>query len=156
MGACAPLLERASASTIPGSCTSRAANGDGSVDPPYASLLTLVGALEDDPETVIEGSVVRLGTIGQNHLLEWCGKHGVLGLLPHQSVLATLAPRWDDFGGSHSCVPCERVHRRDHYGWSASFDVVVRRLPRQMSVSETSSLPISIATPGRSRWHSCI
>ena len=101
-------------------CASR--TGDGSIDPPYASLLTLVGALEVDPETVIEGNEVLLGNNGLQRLIQWCSEYGLLGLLSHQTVLASLAPRWENAISARACVPIRRVHRWDAYGWSATFD----------------------------------
>ena len=100
---------------------SRAA--DSRVDPPYTSLLTLVGALEADLETAIDGQNVRLGMSGQRILVDWCARYGLLGLLPHQTVLASLAPRWESLGASPKCVPVRHVHRWDAYGWDAAFDV---------------------------------
>jgi hypothetical protein len=88
----------------------------------------MVGALENDPDTVMRDSSVHLSTSGQERLVQWCIEYGLLGLLPHQTVLASLAPRWEILGGSGSCVPTRRVHRRDVYGWSATFDALLQPL----------------------------
>ena len=36
------------------------------------------------------------GATAQDHdaIAKWCGKYGLLGLLPHRALLITLAPRW--------------------------------------------------------------
>ncbi len=102
-----------------------ARDGDLHADPPYASLVDLVGTVANDPETVIEGETVRLGTSGEAKLVRWCAEHGVIGLLPHQTVLASLAPRWDTVpDASNLLLATRRVHRWDVYGWSPTIDAL--------------------------------
>ncbi len=98
-----------------------ARDGDTRVDPPYAALVALVGVLADDPETVVDGDAVRLGPSGEANLVRWCADYGLVGMLPHQTVLASLAPRWETALGSGDQLMVVRgVHRWDAYGWAAT------------------------------------
>jgi hypothetical protein len=98
--------------------------GEVRAEPPYASLVELVGTLAKDPETIIEDQTVRLGRDGEARLAQWCTEHGLIGLLSHQTVLAGMAPRWENLpdGGNH-LVMLRRVHRWEAYGWSPTMDV---------------------------------
>ena len=93
------------------------------IDPPYASLVALAGTLAHDPETIVQGQAVRLGPSGEASLVHWCGEHGLLGLLPHQTVMAALAPRWETTTafGDH-LLPVRHVHRWEAYGWSPTLE----------------------------------
>ena len=104
-----------------------ARDGNLRADPPYASLVELVGTVANDPETVIEGETVRLGTSSEVNLVRWCVEHGLIGLLPHQTVLASLAPRWDTVPDAGDVLLATRhVHRWDVYGWSPTIDALWR------------------------------
>jgi hypothetical protein len=103
--------------------------GADSMNPPYTCLLTLVGALAEDPQTVTRHNDVHFGPTGKRRLLDWCAGHGLLGLLPHQTVVASLAPRWERMGASPTCVPVQHVHPWDTYGWSVVFDSWVHSVP---------------------------
>src|SRR5438034_198368 len=100
-----------------------ARDGNLRADPPYASLVELVGTVTNDPETMIEGETVRLGTSSEAKLVRWCAEHGLIGLLPHQTVLASLAPRWDTVPDAGNVLLATRhVHRWDVYGCSPTID----------------------------------
>ena len=76
----------------------------------------------------MEASSASARSEAEQRLLDWCGDHGLLGLLPHQTVRTSLAPRRDNLGASDTCVPRRDVHRRDAYGWSATFAVLAQPL----------------------------
>jgi hypothetical protein len=52
--------------------------------PPYQTLVNLTHGIAYPPDEP-----------GLALLLEWLARHGVLGLLPHETISVTLAPRWD-------------------------------------------------------------
>lgn len=58
--------------------------------PPYQTLVNLTRGITYPPD---EQST--------SQLLEWIAEHGVLGLLPHETVAVTLSPRWDSVPEYH-------------------------------------------------------
>ena len=87
---------------------------------PYVDLLRLA---KDLPPDVRPGQ--RLPRRIEAQLLTWCGQHGLLGLLPQQTLSATLAPRWRywheevDEGDvpEHELVPTVTKYVRTARGW---------------------------------------
>jgi hypothetical protein len=112
--------------------------GEARAEPPYASLVELVGTLANDPDTIIESQDVRLGAASEAKLVQWCAKHGLVGLLSHQTVLAGLAPRWERLpeSGNHT-VMVRRVHRWEAYGWSPTYEIWWRPDHRMVADSAT-------------------
>lgn len=65
-------------------------------------------------------------------VLDWCNEHGLLGLLPHQTIQAFLAPRWRPYG--ESLLAEVETHYRSSDGWvSASASVGKSRFSRRMA-----------------------
>ena len=65
-------------------------------------------------------------------VLDWCNEHGLLGLLPHQTIQAFLAPRWRPYG--ESLLAEVETHYRASNGWvSASAAVGKSRFSRRMA-----------------------
>lgn len=58
-----------------------APEGKRQMDPPYKSLINLV-----------ERS--RVSEPHESEILQWCAGHGLLGLLPHRALSATMVARW--------------------------------------------------------------
>ncbi len=59
---------------------------------PYVSLLNLIDGIQlrpsaSEPFTLAKESIDRI--------LKWCGRHGLLGVLPQQVITVTLAARWE-------------------------------------------------------------
>jgi hypothetical protein len=113
-----------------------ARSGELRSDPPYASLIELVGTLANDSETVVTGHVVQLGQSGQAKLLRWCAEHGLVGMLSHQTVLAGLAPRWETLPESgDQLLMVRQVHRWEAYGWSSTMDAWWRPDHRTLAIA---------------------
>jgi hypothetical protein len=55
--------------------------------PPYQSLGKLVREVGPDAE--------NMKPKARDRLLEWCSKHGLLGILPHRTLSIVLAPRFE-------------------------------------------------------------
>jgi hypothetical protein len=71
-----------------------AREGTGKKTPPYQSLLSLLERLELAPGP--GDRKYELATqSSQQHLLEWCSEHGLLGIGPHRVQMIALWPRWD-------------------------------------------------------------
>lgn len=95
---------------------------------PYKSLLRLVQKLEmggtrHEPQ---------LATHQKQLLEQWVRRNGLLGILPHETLEVTLAPRWlderelhfseeDEPTGVRVFVPVQRRSERTALGWQRSF-----------------------------------
>ena len=61
---------------------------------PYERLLDLLWSLRLAP-TYGTAAPLQLMPESEQALVGWCAEHGLLGVLPHETELATLAPRWE-------------------------------------------------------------
>jgi len=59
---------------------------------PYESLIELIGSLTFQ---VTDEKLYELTPKSESNLLHWCSQYGLLGILPHRSLMARLVPRWD-------------------------------------------------------------
>jgi hypothetical protein len=60
--------------------------------PAYRSLLDIVNRLKYLESPSAQNRFGRLHPRSERELLDWCGRHGLLGLLLHDALLITLAP----------------------------------------------------------------
>jgi hypothetical protein len=88
---------------------------------PYETLIRLANGLRPAPGTgTFTGG---LKPADAEALLEWCGQHGLLGILAHRLRMAILAPRWEEIDIQKpdkvtlECVPSQQVFLRAGRVW---------------------------------------
>jgi len=59
---------------------------------PYESLNELIGSLSFQ---ITKEKLYELSPTSESNLLNWCSQYGLLGILPHRSLMAKFTPRWD-------------------------------------------------------------
>jgi hypothetical protein len=101
-------------------------------DAPYQSLLNLVQDLSYQPRSG-PGQLLELASGDAERLVGWCQQFGLLGLLPHQTVFASLAPRWE----TNPDNPMKPVAMQFHYcriggGWVTSTQTALNQGPRYL------------------------
>ena len=102
----------------------REARAGNSGRPPYGSLLDLVQDTKFQPRPG-PGQLSEPMPQSEKKLLAWCGANGLLGVLPHQAVMVTLAPRREPLEGNQAVlVPTQLQHSRTNEGW-VTFDRMV-------------------------------
>ncbi len=85
--------------------------------PPYRSLLNLVQDLTFQSRPG-PGALRELTPEGAEKLAEWCASHGLLGVLPHEAVMVSLAASWVPVKlGSTILVARQREYIRTNVGW---------------------------------------
>jgi predicted nucleic acid-binding Zn ribbon protein len=85
---------------------------------PYQSLL----ALADKLNIVATNKEWGLAVESQARVVEWCNRYGLLGILPHQSQMVNLVPRWEPlhFNPTGPLLPLQRYFVRTNTGWYGS------------------------------------
>ncbi|MEQ9639615.1 MAG: hypothetical protein RIM84_06270 [Alphaproteobacteria bacterium] len=83
---------------------------------PHEELLELVQGLTF---TVREnGEEGALTDKSAADLVAWCNRHGLLGVLSHETMMATLAPRWEpSTDDDEYLVPTQLLYSRTGEGW---------------------------------------
>lgn len=105
---------------------SRTARG---ADPPYQLLLNLVQGLSLKPRPG-PGHLLELAPDDEDRVIGWCQKFGLLGLLPHQTIAASLAPRWEPMPENPAALVATQLHfSRTVEGWVPSAQTVVSQRP---------------------------
>jgi hypothetical protein len=64
--------------------------GKRALQPPYMTLLDMFAELPFQPGGESEASALK--PAGRKTVLDWCSRHGLLGVLPHRARLVALAP----------------------------------------------------------------
>lgn len=97
----------------------RSIRGGGAGLSPYESLLELAWAGRLLATGI--GEEVVLEPASERAVLEWCGRWGLLGVLSHETELATLAPRWirrpEDRAARRGPVPMLPAYAWGPGGW---------------------------------------
>lgn len=103
----------------------RGGRGGGGGPPPYAALLELIWSIRLLPGR--SGEPIRLQPASQRAVLDWCASHGLLGVLPHTSDVAYLAPRWEELDSmpelralSLGPVPVQHAYAWGPTGWRSA------------------------------------
>ena len=87
--------------------------------PAYSALLNLAQGLEFQPRPG-PGPLRELTPDSAERLERWCGAHGLLGLLPHQLVMASRAPSWEPLEGNEAVlVPTQLQYMHADHGWTS-------------------------------------
>ena len=77
---------------------------------PYQALLDLLSDLEITPATKITYPI--LNDKQKQLILAWCGRFGLLGILPHFTEFAILAPRYQAVGDTNCRVTQQLFNRK--------------------------------------------
>ncbi len=91
--------------------------GHGAQRRPFTDLLELVrdlviGSAPDGDQ------ILPLDPQGEERLSRWCGRYGLLGILPHRAHMVTLAPRWEPLEGRQDdLAQTQRQFLRTSEGW---------------------------------------
>lgn len=95
-------------------------------DPPYKSLLNLADKINLNPNTSLK--IHALTPENERDILNWCGKYGHLGILPHRTQMLTLHPRWEplppeskDPKRRNMLYASQYTYFRTNIGWSGSY-----------------------------------
>lgn len=80
---------------------------------PYTSLLQMHKSLRFS-------FTGELDSRSSANLLSWCSEYGLLGILPHVTVSASLALRWKRLGDV--LIPLKSVYRRQGSSWTTDQD----------------------------------
>jgi hypothetical protein len=109
----------------------RLREGRSDSEAPYVSLLAVLRDLKLAPMGYGAEAPYALTPESQISLVEWCGQHGLLGLLLHQTYRVELAPRWQEtHAGSQlpdRLIPVSTYYARDAFGWVERSDVWWRK-----------------------------
>ena len=107
----------------------KSSNQRRSGEPPYQSLLRLLGELEyrrpgdaplDFKPAQVDLLLAPLTDESEAKLLEWCAQYGLLGILLHRTVQITLAPRTGLYQVQHTKIGA---------GWSTTEIPITRHQP---------------------------
>ena len=88
-----------------------------SLGTPYESLNALLGSLSFQ---ITKEKLYELSPKSESNLLNWCSQYGLLGILPHRSLMARLVPRWDTIHPDDSgdlLFPFQATLIRTNTGW---------------------------------------
>ena len=123
---------------------SRKARG---ADPPYQVLLNLVQGLSLEPRPG-PGQLLELAPGDEEQIVGWCQQFGLLGLLPHQTMLASLTPRLESLQEDPKVlVPTQFHYCRTVEGW-VTWDQTAA-IPRLQNQPKKAGTPIPV--PERSK-----
>jgi hypothetical protein len=95
--------------------------GGGGGQAPYETLLELLWTVRLLPAR--QGEAPRLDPASEQALAVWCASHGLLGLLPHEAEVASLAPTWmaaPDPPAGFRLIPIQRMYAWGALGWRQS------------------------------------
>jgi hypothetical protein len=83
--------------------------------PAYVELAQLASILRADPAT--KGNLTGLSPESRSKMLEWCNRHGLLGVLLGRWASVTLSPQWN--------VRDRRLHKQVRYlrGYGTGVDI---------------------------------
>ena len=110
----------------------KSSNQGRSGEPPYQSLLRLLGELEyrrpgdaalDFTPAEVDFLLAPLSEESETKLLEWCARYGLLGIVLHRTAQVTLAPRT----GLHQVQ-----YTKIGSGWSTTEISITRQEPVSM------------------------
>ena len=93
---------------------------------PYETLIELLKKVR--PVFGKDGSL-SVAPEDETFLLQWCCQHGLLGILPQQTLMVNLAPTWEYplLGPRGPLFPSQHYYIRTNTGWKASYHQVTRR-----------------------------
>lgn len=96
----------------------RQSEAAGDLQPPYNKLLDLVQGLTFQPRAG-PGKFLELDSDSAERLVTWCQANGLLGILSHQVLMATLAVRWEPLEENEIIlVPTQVQYGRTAEGWT--------------------------------------
>src|SRR5258708_6084669 len=117
--------------------------------PPYQSLIALVDSIKVLPDLTPTG--VSLDEAARDAILEWCAKHGLLGLLLSLTQTVVLNPRILHGRGAPE-GPVSAVAHRTGAGWNLRYPQVADDLARDLGDMEVA---FAAGTPlGPANWGS--
>ena len=94
-------------------------------NPPYLSLVKLLD--ETDLVAAYQDRMSQLSATDEAAVLDWCGDHGLLGLLLHRTQKICLEPRWEPsplLELSGRLVPAAIAYVRTSDGWIATLQTL--------------------------------
>jgi hypothetical protein len=121
-------------------------------NPPYISLARLADSL--DPPS---GVAVNDSKEDEQQIVEWCGKYGLLGLLPTTTLIAVLRARWEPekiaSPTRFRLVPTTHTLMRLNTGWLSEWDAVIDgpeefRLSQKDRIVPEEYVPTVLQKPG--------
>jgi hypothetical protein len=125
----------------------RRGTGEGRMMPPYQELIDLWHSVRSSD---LDGSYSVLDSRQEKRLLEWCGRHGLLGLWHHQVLLAAFPD-----GSQRSDGLRLRGYQRAPGGWREVAGVTGRDKPRTQPRGPHLTEEYVAALP-REIWHSAL
>jgi hypothetical protein len=121
------------------------------LEAPYWSLIKLIDgiSLSSDPG-------MKLSEKNEIQIVEWCNKHGLLGLLLQNTLMAVQRARWEPnrfSDGQIPLVPTTHTLIRINGGWTSEWDAVEDgrvevRLAKKNHVVADEYFPTVLQTPG--------
>ncbi len=93
-----------------------ARSGTKEQQPPYQILLELLEDLRFRPAS---GGALALTPEAEARLLAWCARNGLLGILPHRTLMVVFPPQWEPEmeGNRKGLLPSLRTYARTNTGW---------------------------------------
>lgn len=123
--------------------------GDETTNRPYLAMVKLLPDVAHRVWPPPKDKPVPVDAETDALLTAWCERYGMLGLLPHKALMASLAPRWTVRQKEHGAVPVQRHYVRTHSDWLTIGGGISDKFDSQPGpLVQRNHLPSNVADPG--------